>query len=399
MALKLNILQLIGNFHQGGSERQAVQLARLLHEGSAHQVHVACLDGGGVLRGEVERWHAGAIAEFPLTSFYDRTAVKQLGRFVRFVRERRIDIVHTHDFYSNVFGMTGARLAGVRARIAARRETGGVRTRNQLRVEHAAYRFAHKIVANAEAVRQQLIEEGVSAAKVTVVHNGLDLAWLDASKDLSRAEQLARCGLPSGERRPLVTIVANMRFAVKDQATFLRAAGRVKEVVPEAAFVLAGEGELMSGLREFAAQLGLAGSAYFIGRCAHVAELLRVSDVCVLSSRAEGFSNAILEYMAAARPVVATDVGGAREAISDGETGYLVAAGDDEAMARCVVELLRAPDRARAMGARARQVVEQKFSLTAQFTRTEELYRRLLDAPPRHSSSPRRMESVEREGA
>ena len=120
---------------------------------------------------------------------------------------------------------------------------------------------------------------------------------------------------------------------MKDHPTFLRAAKRVHEAVPEAAFVLAGEGRLTDSLRALAAELGLARDAFFIGRCSRIAELLAVSDVCVLSSKAEGFSNSILEYMAAARPVVVTNVGGAREAVAEGETGYLVEAGDDETMA------------------------------------------------------------------
>ena len=109
-----------------------------------------------------------------------------------------------------------------------------------------------------------------------------------------------------------------------------------------------------------------------------VAELLAASDVCVLSSRAEGFSNAILEYMAAARPVVATDVGGAREAIVEGETGHLVPAGDDERLAARVSALLRDPARAREMGERGRERVAQQFSCAAQLARTEALYERLL---------------------
>ena len=74
-------------------------------------------------------------------------------------------------------------------------------------------------------------------------------------------------------------------------------------------------------------------STFFLEGCEHVSDLLSISDVCVLSSKAEGFSNSILEYMAAARPVVATDVGGAKEAIVEGETGYLVKSGDENGMA------------------------------------------------------------------
>src|SRR6201999_1618620 len=120
-----------------------------------------------------------------------------------------------------------------------------------------------------------------------------------------------------------ITIVANLRHPVKDHPTFLRAAQQVHAAFPAARFVLAGEGELTGAMQDLAAQLGITDQTFFIGRCARVAELLAASDACVLSSIAEGFSNSILEYMAASRPVVVTDVGGAREAVVDGETGYL----------------------------------------------------------------------------
>ena len=159
---------------------------------------------------------------------------------------------------------------------------------------------------------------------------------------------------------------------------FLRSARQVKEAVPDAAFLLAGEGELSDSLRALARELGIDDSTFFLGRCENVAELLSVSEVCVLSSKAEGFSNSILEYMAAARPVVVTDVGGAREVVVEGETGYLVSSGDDAMMAARLIELLRDPEKARLMGGRGRRVVEEKFSCEAQLARTEELYDQLL---------------------
>ena len=160
---------------------------------------------------------------------------------------------------------------------------------------------------------------------------------------------------------------------------FLRAAARVRAAIPDAAFVIAGEGKLMAGLRELTAQLGLERDVFFIGRCEKVAELLSVSDLCALSSTSEGFSNAILEYMAAARPVVVTDVGGAREAVIDGETGYIVAAGDSEQMAERMIELLRDPKRARAMGVRGRSLIEEKFSCEGHLANTLELYSEMLE--------------------
>ena len=110
-----------------------------------------------------------------------------------------------------------------------------------------------------------------------------------------------------------------------------------------------------------------------------MAELLSVSAVCVLSSKAEGFSNSIIEYMAASRPVVATDVGGAREAIVEGQTGYLVKSGDAKQLAARVVELLKDSEKAAQFGVQGRALVEQKFSTAAQLSKAEALYAKLLD--------------------
>jgi glycosyltransferase involved in cell wall biosynthesis len=378
--LKENVLQLIQSFDQGGSERQMVQLTRLLAESGTYRVSVACLQGTGVLRSEIDSLGLGEIPEYPLTSFYDLNMLQQLRRFSGFLKEHQISLVHTHDFYSNIFGMAGARLAGVPARLASRRETGGMRTPAQKKAERLAFRLAHAIVANAEAVRSQLIVEGVASEKISVLYNGLDLERLSPRAE-SLAEAVSLVGVPPALAPPgrrVVTIVANLRHEVKDYPMFLRAARRVHEVVPEAAFFMAGEGDLMEPMRLLATELGIADSALFLGRCENVPDLLRISDVCVLSSSAEGFSNSILEYMAAGKPVVATDVGGAREAIVEGQTGYLVPSGDDRKMAERIADLLRNPEQAQSMGEAGRRVVTEEFSTGAQLQKAEALYEKLL---------------------
>jgi hypothetical protein len=101
--MKKNVLQLIGSFHQGGSERQAVQLSRLLHEDNSYNVFLAALSNEGVLRREVENLGFTDIPEFPLNSFYDSNFLKQIRLCRKFIRENKIEIVQTHDFYTNVF--------------------------------------------------------------------------------------------------------------------------------------------------------------------------------------------------------------------------------------------------------------------------------------------------------
>ncbi|HEY9231249.1 MAG TPA: glycosyltransferase [Blastocatellia bacterium] len=395
--MRPKVLQLIGSFHQGGSERQALQLTRLLRAGDRYDVQLACLDRSGALFDEAARMGLADIPEYRLTSFYDRNALMQVRRFALHLQTRGVDVIQTHDFYTNIFGMAAARLAGVRVRIAARRETTGWRTPAQKIVERQAYRFAHAIVANSEAVRRQLIAEGVADRRVVTIHNGIDLDRLRVPEDFSRAAALASFGLPTAAELRFVTLVANLHHAVKDQPTFLRAAHRIREAFPAARFVIAGECKLTGAMQEMAARLGIADETFFIGRAERIAELLAASDVCVLSSQAEGFANSILEYMAAARPVVVTDVGGAREAVIDGESGYVVPAGADEAMAAHIIALLNDDKQARAMGERGRQIVEQRFSCAAQLAATAALYDRLLATNLRRVARP--VDRVQRESA
>jgi glycosyltransferase involved in cell wall biosynthesis len=377
--LKPTVLQLIDSFNQGGSERQALQLTRLLSESGRFKVQLASLSPKGSLRASIADLDLGEIPSFSLTSFYDQNAVRQLRSFVRYLKSTGIDILHTHDFYTNVFGMSGGVLARLPVRVASMRETLGMRSMAQAHVQRFIYSLSHHIVANSNAVREKLIADGTSAEKVTVVYNGLDIRRLATKK--SRSESLQLLGLPADATVPgrFVSIVANMRHEVKDYPMFLRSARRVKDAVADAAFLLAGEGELTESFKALARELGIEDSTFFLGRCENVAELLSISEICVLSSKAEGFSNSILEYMAAARPVVVTDVGGAREVVNEGETGYLVASGDDAAMADRLISLLRDPERARTMGEKGRRVVEEKFSCEAQLARTEALYERLLN--------------------
>lgn len=337
-----------------------------------------------MLLNEVKRMALHDIPEFRLNSFYDLRVARQIRRFAQYLKRHDIHVVHTHDFYTNIFGMAAAALAGVPVRIASRRESAVRPTRQRL-VERNAYRLAHAVIANCEEVRRQLIKEGVPDRKVRTIYNGIDPTRVQAGHT-QRSEILAKLNLPLDGNMRFVTIVANMRAHVwksepvclKDHPTFLRAAQRIHQQIPNAAFIIAGEGALKEMTQELAHTLGIGDRTYFLGRCEDIGSVFSISDVCVLSSSAEGFSNAILEYMAAGRPVVATDVGGAREAIVEGKTGYLVPAGDDRQLAEHIVALLLNPDNARSMGEHGKQVVYERFSTVRQLQNIEGLYGELL---------------------
>ena len=173
-------------------------------------------------------------------------------------------------------------------------------------------------------------------------------------------------------------MVANLRHNVKNVPMLLRAAKRVAARQPDVHFVIAGEGELQKELIESAQHSGLAGKVHFVGRCIDVPSLVAASSVCVLTSFAEGFSNSILEYMAAGKPVVATNVGGAAEAVVEHETGFLVASDDDVALASRFIQLLDDEEMASKFGSEGRRIAGEKFSQEGQLRKTVELYNFLL---------------------
>lgn len=364
---------MIGSFNQGGSERQAVALCRALKADGTFDVFAATLNNEGALLSEIDAVGLPEIPEFPLTSFYNASFVRQVRLCAKYLKENKIDIVHTHDFYTNVFGMAAATLAGVKARVASKRETEGMRTGSQEFVEKLAFGRSQAIVANSAAVLRHLVERGIASDKINVVYNGLDLSRFETLAALDKKKY----GLPTGESIRFITLVANLRHSVKNIPMFLRVAKRVSEILPGTNFVVAGEGGLHAELSGVAEELGIGNSVHFIGRCDDVPALLSASYACVLTSTAEGFSNSILEYMAAGKPVVATNVGGANEAIVENETGFLVESDDDETMSGRLIELLHNEERARLFGKNGEGIIAGRFSLDAQIEKTREMYHRL----------------------
>ena len=375
--MKKRILQFIGSFNQGGSESQAVALTRLLHNEGSFEIYAATLNNDGILRTELDEIGLRDIPEFPLTSFYNANFVRQVRRCAKYLRDNKIDLIHTHDFYTNVFGMAAATLAGVAVRITSKRETHGMRSGRQEFVEKLAFGRADAIVVNSSAVRDHLAGRGISARMICTIYNGLDLGRF-AKIDPDREAICERFGLPGEEEIRFVALVANLRHDVKNVPMLLRTAKRVTNSHPNAHFIIAGEGELKLQLEELAMSMDVAGNVHFIGRCLDIPGLLSVSEMCVLTSTAEGFSNSILEYMAAGKPVIATNVGGAKEVVLDGETGYLVASADDAAMAARLIELLDDKEKTSRFGIDAKRSVSEKFSQTAQLNRTIALYNSLL---------------------
>jgi glycosyltransferase involved in cell wall biosynthesis len=217
--------------------------------------------------------------------------------------------------------------------------------------------------------------EGCPRDKVFVIPNGVDVERFQPR--LPSESLRAQLGLPA--EAPVAGIVAALR-PEKNHELFLRVAARVREVIPEAKFLVIGDGPRREMLQSLAGELNLGGAVLFLGTRADVPELLSLLDVHVLTSHMEASPVSILEAMACGKPNVAPRVGSIPETLIDGQHGLLVNPGDEEAFAARVVELLNGPLRAAALGNAARQRVLENYSLERMVEGYEELIERIYRA-------------------
>lgn len=291
-------------------------------------------------------------------------------RFARFLRKERIDVVQVYFPDSTNFGVTAARLAGVRAVVRTRFNLGYWMTR----IDHWLGRL-HSLLVDATVTNCTVCRDAVVTGEwadpdsVHVIENGVDLA------------PFARLPAPvfdaDGPRPRRVGLVANLR-PVKEPHLFVEAARHVAEEHPDVEFHLAGEGELRPHLENLIAELHLEQRVVLRGRVKDIPRFLASVDLAVLCSRSEGASNAILEYMAAGRAVVATAVGGTPHLLEDGVHGLLVPPGDAPALAAALVRLLDEPPLAARLAAAARQRVRDRHDARLRAGRYEALYDKLL---------------------
>ncbi len=365
----LRILFVVGTLDIGGTEKQVVSLASGLNP-ARFLPSVCCLEHAGPLA-EPLRAKDILVDEVP---FRGLSALRQplaTGRrfreLVALVRCQQPAIVHTFLPHANVLGAMAARLAGIpRVVISLRGLDPPIPVWGRL-----APRLADVVLTNAEAVREwALRQHKAPAAKVRVVRNGLSLCAFD------QAAGVLTSGLPPGQ---LAIIVANPnRFKAPGLFVLVEAAERVVRRIPDARFLLAGDGPCLRQIEAAAASRGLADRFLCLGTRHDIPAILRVGRMAVLPSLEEGLPNAVLEAMAAGKPVVATRVGGTPEAVVHGETGLLVPPGDAQALSEAILTLLNDPARAEAMGQAGRERVSKCFSLTRMVRETEQIYEELL---------------------
>jgi glycosyltransferase involved in cell wall biosynthesis len=349
-----------------GGQNQVLHLVNGLGE-LGHAAVLVAHDAGELKRRAQEGLR---FVGFTPRSEFDVHAAWQLAKVFRDVQP---DVIHAHDPMGIALtamalqmrnGLTSTPLV-----VAARRVDFHLK-------RHAFSRWKHSrvdvFIAASRVIAGILVDDGIAEERIDVVHDGVNIGLVDKQPVV---DAHATFWLPRGA--PLVGNVAALA-AHKGQKHLVTAAKAIVRHVPDARVLIVGEGELREPLERQIKELGLERHVLLTGFRADAIGLIKSFDVFVLCSVTEGLGSAMLEAMAAGKPVVATRAGGIPEAIVDGETGILVPPNDPESLASAITCLLNDPEHRERLAAAGRQRVIAEFSVERMVQNTLAVYQRRL---------------------
>lgn len=365
----------ITDLSRDGAQRQLFELVKGMDK-KKFQPYILTLRSEGSMESDFQQVPGLEILPMKKKGKYDLLC---LFRIFNKMRQLKPEVVQPFLTPATFFGLLPSIWSHVPIIVVTERNASG-RTDRSLGFRLYAWtedffsRFADWAIPNSEAGRISLIQRGISSKRIRVIFNGLNFQRLETAEEKIQPIRLKYHLLPENK---VVGMMARF-FPIKNHAAFFKMAALVSQALPNTRFALLGDGPLRNEMVDLSSQLGLDQKTIFFGEQKDVGAYLSLFDITVMTSDAEGCSNSILESMAMGKPVVATDVGGNREVISPGETGFLVPPGDSQAMAEKVIQLLRKPDQARLIGQKAREFAITKFSVSRMITEYESLYETTL---------------------
>ncbi len=363
---------IIGQLSDGGSERQLFQLARGL-KGRSCDPFVYCLSE------LIEPYGPRLEAErIPLRILprRRRVEIRRITTLARRLREDRIDVVNSFSQHMNFYACLAALVARRGVFIASNRYLDARDSPLVRRVNSFVYRRGRWVVVNSAEGAGFLVDHyGVRRDRIEVIPNGIDPSRFQGAPP--PAETRRGLGIPADA--PLAGIVGRISMQ-KRVDVFLEAARRTVAAIPQTRFLIVGGGDQLDEMKMMAERT-LPGKVVFTGSTPQVEALIAALDLLVMTSDFEGLPNAVLEAMAAGRPVVATDVGACRELVTEGISGFLAPPRDPEAISARMIRCLSLPDRGRSLGAAGRDRILREFTLEGMIRRFEALY---LRAAGRH---------------
>jgi glycosyltransferase involved in cell wall biosynthesis len=357
-----------------GTERQFLALVRGLDR-ARFEPHVFLLRGDpGMLGRELPDV---AIDVLGVRKLAHPRSLAAIAAFALRLRRQRFAVAHLYFNDTSVLLPWPLKLAGLPV-VVSRRDLGFWYTPGILKALRIQSRAAAAVVANSAAVRQRVCEaEGFRPDRVHVIYNGLDVRADVVSRDAARR----LLDIPPESR--VLVVVANVK-PLKRVSDVVSALPRIRARHPSTRLIVVGAdtpgrggGSHTAELRQLAAEAGVDATVHFVGAHAEPGLYVAAADVCLLCSETEGLSNAVIEYMLAARPVVATRVGGNPELIGTPQCGELVDVGAPEQIAAAVLRYLDDEKLRDAHGDSGRQSAMLRFSREAMLAAHESLYKKL----------------------
>jgi glycosyltransferase involved in cell wall biosynthesis len=342
----------------GGAEKQIIEVAKRLPKDRCN-VFIASMEAQGETSGPLIASIGCQLRIFRVKRIYGLSGLIQGLQFFSFLRKNSIDALMTYHFGSDIWGASWGHLAGVALIISNRRDMGFWRNRSHVLSYRMVNAWVNTIVTVTESIKQLVLQtERISADKVNVIYNGVESAQYPSDAQKKREE------LGLNPKDIVIMHVANLR-PVKGHKYLIEAFTQASQRFAGIKLVLIGKDELNGQMQNLAQTLGIKDKILFLGQRTDVDQLLPVADICVLPSLSEGMSNAILEYMASSKPVIATNVGGNPELIQNGYNGLLVDKENTKQLADALMDLLASKEKRLALGANGLKVIKEKFSMQA----------------------------------
>jgi glycosyltransferase involved in cell wall biosynthesis len=372
---RVNILILTCSLNIGGAEKHIYDLACNLSRTKIKPVIVCLYELGAI--GEMLSGKQGMkVYSNVMRSKVDIFMIRKLASIIK---NEDIDIMYIlHSPLALFWGTLCAKLAGVGAiltRFTSTYQT--LRVKRRKIVNYLMLRYVDTIIAQASSHKEYLSShENINSERIVVINNGVDMEQFSNPVDDVKIRK--RIGLPL--HAPVIGIVANLR-PEKGHSVFLKAARKILDLFPDAHFLIVGDGSEREHLEKISKNLLIREKVHFLGVIRNVAEIIPVFDIAVISSSStvETFSNAILEYMASSKPVIATNVGSLAEQVVDGETGCLIAYDDPTALAEAILKLLADMNTAKRMGEAGRRMVKENFTVQKMIAKYESVFADLLN--------------------
>lgn len=367
-----HVAHVIGTLGIGGAERQLVNY--LLAADRTEFRHTAiCLAAEGQLAGVVRE--AGVkVVVLPVRM---RTFWRDLPRLAAWLRRHDVAVVHAHMFHAALWSRLAAMLARVPVRVVTEHGRQLWKSRLHVELDRLLTRYTCRHIAVSEDGRSlRIAREKVAPNRIVLIPNGVaipDLADCEGHRRRVRTE----LGLDASQ--PVVGTVGRI-VAVKGYVYLLAALASLRPRFPTVKWLLVGDGPELPGLLQEAERTGIREALLTTGFRSDVTDLLAAMDVFVMSSVREGLPVALLEAMAAARPVIVTAVGGMPDAVAHGANGLLVPPADPQALAEAIGGLLADAATASRLAVAARATVEERYSITSVSRRIEAVYRECLDS-------------------